>query len=393
MSIPITGMGIVCAIGVGVEEVWENLSNSKTGIGPAAGLDTKLTDTHLFGQIKILNSELSEITGTTGLSRTSLMSIVAINEALEQAGLSSSDVGGLIAGTTVGGMDRSEPFFADRIQRENNSQITRLLTHSCGDTTTRVAIELGISGHIDTVCTACSSGANAIMMGARMIEVGMADRILVGGSDPLSAFTANGFNSLMILDPEHTRTMSGNRKGLNLGEGAAYLLLESEASVKARGAQVLATVSGYGNTNDAYHATASSPDGDGAYLSMTKALTKAGLAASDIDYINAHGTGTPNNDASESKAVERVFGQAVPPISSTKGFTGHTLGAAGALEAVFSVLALSEQKLLPNLNYSEPMPETDWEPVKELTNSTVNHVMSNSFGFGGNNSSLIFSKA
>ena len=393
MSIPITGMGIICAIGVGVEEVWESLSNSKTGIGPAAGLDTKLIDTHLFGQIKILNSELSEITGTSGLSRTSLMSIVAINEALEQAGLSSSDVEGVIAGTTVGGMDRSESFFADRIQHQNNTQIARLLTHGCGDTTTRVASELGISGHIDTVCTACSSGANAIMMGARMIEVGMADRILVGGSDPLSAFTANGFNSLMILDPEHTKTMSGNRKGLNLGEGAAYLLLESEASAKARGAHVLATVSGYGNTNDAYHATASSPDGDGAYLSMTKALTKAGIVATDIDYINAHGTGTPNNDASESKAVDRVFGKMIPPISSTKGFTGHTLGAAGALEAVFSILALRKQKLLPNLNYSEPMPETDWEPVKELTDSTVNHVMSNSFGFGGNNSSLIFSKA
>lgn len=393
MSIPITGMGIICAIGVGVEEVWENLSNSNTGIGVAAGLDTKLADTHLFGQIKILNSELSEITGTSGLSRTSLLSVLAINEALEQAGLSPRDSGGLISGTTVGGMDRSETFFGDRIQRSDSSKINRLLTHSCGDTTTRVAAELGISGHIDTVCTACSSGANAIMMGARMIEVGMVDRILVGGVDPLTAFTANGFNSLMILDPEHTRTMSGDRKGLNLGEGAAFLLLESEASANARGAEILATVSGYGNTNDAYHATASSPDGDGAYLSMTKALAKAGIDPTDVGYINAHGTGTPNNDASESKAVDRVFGESVPPISSTKGFTGHTLGAAGALEAVFSVLAIRNQTLLPNLNYNEPMPETAWEPVKSITDSTVNHVMSNSFGFGGNNSSLIFSKA
>ncbi|MFT4525035.1 MAG: 3-oxoacyl-(acyl-carrier-protein) synthase [Granulosicoccus sp.] len=395
MSVAVTGMGIICAIGLGADEVWENLSNNRSGIGPAEGLNTPLSKTHVFGQIKLTNSQL--IAGidedAKGLSRTSLLSIVAIKEALASSGMSTQDVDGLISGTTVGGMDRSENFFSDRIQKNDNSKINALLTHSCGDTTTRVAHVLGINGKLETVCTACSSSANSIMLGKRMIESGKYKKVLVGGVDPLTAFTANGFNSLMILDPLHTRPMSGDRKGLNLGEGAAFLVLESEDSAKQRGANILGSITGCGNTNDAYHATASSPDGDGAYLSMTKALSMAGIKASEVDYINAHGTGTPNNDESESKAVDRVFGSDVPSISSTKGFTGHTLGAAGAIEAVLSLLTIKHQKALPNHNYSEPMPETDWEPVKKMQDQKIDHVMSNSFGFGGNNSTIIISKA
>lgn len=395
MSVAVTGMGIICAIGHGADEVWENLSNNRSGIGPAQGLNTPLSDTHVFGQIKLTNSQLlAEMNeDAQGLSRTSLLSIIAIKQALASSGISAKEVDGLISGTTVGGMDRSENFFSERIQNENNSKINALLTHSCGDTTTRVAHVLGITGKLETVCTACSSSANSIMLGKRMVESGRYGKVLVGGVDPLTAFTANGFNSLMILDSKHTRPMSGDRKGLNLGEGAAFLVLESEDSANRRGAEILGKVTGCGNTNDAFHATASSPDGDGAFLSMTKALTMAGISASDINYINAHGTGTPNNDESESKAVNRVFGSEVPSISSTKGFTGHTLGAAGAIEAVLSLMAIKHQKVLPNHNYSEPMPETDWEPVKDMRDQKIDHVMSNSFGFGGNNSTVIISKA
>ena len=395
MSVAVTGMGIICAIGHDAGDVWKNITNNRSGIGPSEGLDTPISKTHVFGQIKLTNSQLVSDLGENaiGLSRTSLLSIVAIKEALDSAGIGASEVDGLIAGTTVGGMDKSEKFFSERIQKDNNSKINSLLTHSCGDTTTRVAHFLGFNGKIETVCTACSSSANSIMLGKRMIESGQYERVIVGGTDPLTAFTANGFNSLMILDPYHTRPMSGDRKGLNLGEGAAYLVLESEDSAKQRGADIHGLITGCGNTNDAYHATASSPDGDGAYLSMTKALSMAGIKASEVDYINAHGTGTPNNDESESKAVDRVFGSQVPSISSTKGFTGHTLGAAGAIEAVLSLLAIEHQKVLPNHNYSESMPETDWEPVKELSDQRIDHVMSNSFGFGGNNSTVIISKA
>lgn len=225
-----------------------------------------------------------------------------------------------------------------------------------------------------------------------MLRQGMVQRVIVGGTDGLCRLTANGFNSLMILDQEWCRPMSADRAGLNLGEGAAYLVLEPQEIAEARGAKVLATVSGWANTNDAYHQTASSPDGDGAYRSMKLALEKAGLSPSDISYINAHGTGTPNNDQSESIAIDRLFGKTKPPISSTKAYTGHTLAAAGAIEAVFCVMALQNQRLLPNLNHSQPIAENDWLPVTEPIEAELKHVLSNSFGFGGNNSSVVISR-
>jgi len=206
-------------------------------------------------------------------------------------------------------------------------------------------------------------------------------------------FTTNGFNSLMILDTEWCKPFSANRAGLNLGEAAAYLVLESREDAESRGAEIHGLVTGWANTNDAFHQTASSPDGNGAFMAMTKALEKAGLQSSDISYVNAHGTGTQNNDQSESMAIHRVFGENKPPISSTKAFTGHTLAAAGAIEAVYSVLALKENKLFPNLNYQDPIEGNDWKPQLEVEEAEINHVLSNSFGFGGNNSTVIFSKA
>ena len=196
-----------------------------------------------------------------------------------------------------------------------------------------------------------------------------------------------------ILDTEWCKPFSANRAGLNLGEAAAYLVIESEDEAQAREAEIHGYVSGWANTNDAYHQTASSPDGNGAFLAMSQALDKADLKPSDIGYINAHGTGTQNNDQSESIAIHRVFGGGKPPISSTKAFTGHTLAAAGAIEAVYSLLALKEQKFLPNLNYQDPIEENDWRPQLEVESGKINHVLSNSFGFGGNNSTVIFSKA
>ena len=226
-----------------------------------------------------------------------------------------------------------------------------------------------------------------------MLRQGMLKQVIVGGTDGLCKLTANGFNSLMILDKEWSRPFSADRAGLNLGEGAAYLVLENRVDAEKRGAKILAFVSGWANTNDAYHQTASSPDGDGAFRSMQLAIRKANLTTADISYINAHGTGTPNNDQSESVSIQRLFGVSKPPISSTKAYTGHTLAAAGAIEGVFSVLAIQHQIVLPNLNYSTPMPDNDWTPVLEPNHQKIEHVLSNSFGFGGNNSSVVFSKA
>src|SRR5690606_34583113 len=203
-----------------------------------------------------------------------------------------------------------------------------------------------------------------------------------------------GFNSLMIYSDTYCAPFDEHRKGLNLGEAAAFLVLESEATAHELERTPLAYVSGYGNANDAFHQTASSDDGEGALLAMQSALKVAGLPPSAIDYVNAHGTATPNNDLSEGKALVELFGgnEAVPLFSSTKAFTGHTLAAAGAIEAVYSILALSEQAVLPNLNFNTPIAELGITPQTEWKATQVRHVLSNSLGFGGNCSSLVFSK-
>jgi 3-oxoacyl-[acyl-carrier-protein] synthase-1 len=300
---------------------------------------------------------------------------------------------GLISATTVGGMDRSELFYRSFLKDNTRGRIRNVAGHDCGDSTEKIADCLGIKYFISTINTACSSSANSIMLGTRLIRQGKLDRVVAGGVDALTLFTLNGFNSLMILDRQQCRPFDENRNGLNLGEGSAFLVLESEEVVRRESKSVLCEMKGYGNTCDAYHQTASSPEGHGAYWSMKKALEVAQLSTEDIDYINTHGTGTKNNDLSEGVAIERIFQGKVPPCSSTKSYTGHTLGAAGAIEAVLSVLAIQNGWIYPNLNFSQQMHELSFTPVTEFkTNIMVSNIMSNSFGFGGNNSSLIFSK-
>ncbi|HJP62343.1 MAG TPA: beta-ketoacyl-[acyl-carrier-protein] synthase family protein, partial [Mucilaginibacter sp.] len=231
-----------------------------------------------------------------------------------------------------------------------------------------------------------------IFYAARLIKNGVLDVAIAGGTDALTKFTLNGFNTLMITDKEFCKPFDQNREGLNLGEGAGYVVLVSEKVIKTLNKQPYCMISGYNNSNDAYHQTASSPDGTGSYLAMKGALEKAGLQPSDIDYINLHGTGTPNNDSSEGIAVKRLFDPNYPPVSSTKSFTGHTLGASGGVEAVFSVLAIRHGLIYPNLRFETRMEELPFEPEKHFrSGQNIKHVMSNSFGFGGNCTSLIFS--
>ena len=225
-----------------------------------------------------------------------------------------------------------------------------------------------------------------------MIQNGMIDRIIVGGTDALTAFTISGFRSLMIFDEDWCRPFDEARKGLNLGEGAGFLVLESEKSLAISGKVPLAQLSGWSNASDAFHQTASSPDGHGAKLSMIEALGVAGISPADIDYINAHGTATPNNDLSESQAIKSIFKDSIPPFSSTKSYTGHTLAASGGIEAVFAILALRNGLLYPNLNFETAIKETGLVPQTKYEDSlNIKHVLSNSFGFGGNNSSIILS--
>jgi len=231
-------------------------------------------------------------------------------------------------------------------------------------------------------------------MGAKLIKNGVLDRVIVGGTDSLSKFTLNGFNTLMILTDSYNTPFDNDRKGLNLGEAAAFIVLESDEVVKKENKKVLGYLSGYGNANDAHHQTASSENGQGAYLAMEKALKVSGLDKKNIDYINVHGTATPNNDLSEGIAMIRIFGEnQVPEFSSTKAFTGHTLAAAAGIEAVYSILAMQNNVIFPNLNFKTKMEEFDLTPITELKEKNINHVLSNSFGFGGNCSTLIFSKS
>jgi 3-oxoacyl-[acyl-carrier-protein] synthase-1 len=228
------------------------------------------------------------------------------------------------------------------------------------------------------------------MNGVRLIRNRQADRILAGGTDALTKFTLNGFFALEIVSPSGCMPFDQYRNGLTIGEGAAALMLESEEV--ADPLKIICEVTGYANANEAYHQTASSAEGTGAAMAMRKALEIAGLKPEDIGYINAHGTGTEINDLSEGRAIESVFQGKVPPVSSTKGFTGHTLGAAGAVEAVFSVLSIRDQIILPGINCLHPMQEFSFRQPAAVQKAVVNHVISNSFGFGGNNTSLVFSK-
>lgn len=230
------------------------------------------------------------------------------------------------------------------------------------------------------------------MFGARLIRHGVVDKVIAGGTDGLSKFTLNGFNTLMILDREHCRPFDATRAGLNLGEGAAYITLQTKASAINEKKKIYAEISGYANANDAFHQTASSENGEGPYLAMQQALNKANLSPGSIDYINVHGTGTDNNDLTEGKAMIRLFGNNLPPFSSTKAYTGHTLGAAGSVESIISILSLQHNTMFPNINFKTKIPEIDIEPVSKVEKKELQHVLTNSFGFGGNDSSLIFSK-
>ncbi|MBQ4377018.1 MAG: beta-ketoacyl-[Bacteroidales bacterium] len=243
---------------------------------------------------------------------------------------------------------------------------------------------------VTTLSTACSSAANAVLQGANMIRTGQAECVVVGGSECITKFHLNGFNSLMILDQRPCRPFDATRAGLNLGEGAAFLVLENEEHARGRGQQPIAKLAGYGNACDAFHQTASSPDGEGAYRAMCKALQMASLAADKIDYVNAHGTGTANNDSSESAALRRIWGDKVPPVSSTKSSTGHTTSASGTIESVICLLAMQHGFLPANLNYGEPDPQCITPVTTVATGQTLHYVLCNSFGFGGNDTSIIF---
>lgn len=400
MNIAITGEGIVSAIGLNKQEVLQALQEGRTGIGEMKYLQSIHHELPV-GEVDLSNEQMKKMLGIPSeqmMSRTSLLGMLAIDQALKDAyvdvaSLRARKADGkplrivLVSGTTVGGMDITELCF-DQLEKQKSVEF--LQHHDCGNSTRLMADHFGIFDEVATLSTACSSAANAIMLGARLLKAGEADLVVAGGTEALSRFHLNGFNSLMILDHEPCRPFDTTRAGLNLGEGAAFLVLESEEMAQQRKITPHAYLTGYGNACDAFHQTASSENGEGAYLAMTEALAMAHLSAKDIQYVNAHGTGTPNNDQSESVSLKRVFGDEMPMVSSTKSFTGHTTSASGSIETVICILAMQHHFVPANLGWKNPM-ENGILPTMGAQNLDLENVLCNSFGFGGNDSSLIIS--
>lgn len=401
MSLQITGTGIISAIGIDIDQTLANLLSENHGIGPVQYLQTVHREI-LCGEVKLSNEQLCSMLGIdshANFSRSSLLGAIAARQAIEQANLKEARRQGariaFISGTTVGGMDISENFysrFTDPDQLDDcRKEIPHFLCGTCADTIADYFKDLFCM--VTTPSTACSSAAGAIIFGAELIKAGYADIVVAGGCECLSKFHLNGFNTLMILDKELCRPFDATRAGLNLGEGAGYLVLESSDWASRHNVASLCSLAGYGNACDAYHQTASSPDGAGAYMAMEQALDMAGIRPHDIDYINAHGTGTPNNDLSEGIAVMRLFGDNVPYISSTKSFTGHTTSASGSVESIICILAMQHGFVPASLRFSNKIDELSFLPAaKTVTGVQLNNVLCNAFGFGGNDTSLLFSK-
>ncbi len=387
----VTGLGIITSIGNNLGECLESLRGDQSGIQTIHSLQTVHKKDFVAGEVAFSNKDLKELLNIPEeLPRTTLLALKAAKETLESAKINdiTESRNGIILGTTVGGMDKTELLY---FQGKHPDEF--ISSHHCGFTTSCLARFFGMAHYSNTISTACSSAANAIMLGARMIRHNLLDTVLVGGSDALSLFTFNGFRSLMILDREPCKPFSDNRKGLNLGEGAAFLFIESAESAKRRGVNPICKVAGYGNSNDAFHQTASSPDGRGPFKAMSTAIKTAGINEHEIDYINVHGTGTDNNDLTESIAMKKIFKNNMPDFSSTKSFTGHCLGASGAVEAVFSATSILHNEVYSNLRFSNPIEDTMLVPVTKYSRKKINHVLSNSFGFGGCDTSIVFSKS
>jgi len=390
----VTGIGIISAIGIDASSNRQALVNGKNGITKLELFSSRYADLPVFGEVKIGNVDLKDKLNISdaGVSRTTLLAAHAIHEAIKDSGLSTKDIRSdktaLICGTTVAGMCLTDELYKDANSVSDGSEY--LNSYDCGSVGLYLQKYFGVSGVVDTINSACSSSSNSIMYGARLIKSGFAQRAIVGGTDSLAKFTINGFNALHILSDERCKPFDRNRNGLNLGEAGAFLILEDESCLGDK--NVYAEVTGYCNTNDAFHASSLSDNGEGPYLAMQGALKMAGLQSRSINLINVHGTGTENNDLVESRAMMRLF-ETQPDFSCSKSNIGHTLGASGAVSALYGLLSIKYEEVYPSLHFSDPIPETGLIPVLKHEHKKIQHVMSNSFGFGGNCTSLIFSRS
>lgn len=397
--IAVTGAGIICSIGRNKDEVWRSIVESRAGIAPLTRFPGETFPTDIAAEV---GAEVLLPIGkreAKRLSRTDVMAVNAAAEALAQANDGAAvplPLGRAIVstGTSTGGLLEGEAYYFRRLshgrRRAPASSVLQQPTSGPSDAVARV---FSLGGGVVSNATACASGGAAIGMAADYLRSHHADVAIAGGSDALCRLTYSGFNVLQAVDPAPCSPFGSERKGITLGEGAAYLVLERWDDAVGRGATILAELSGYGASCDAHHPTAPIEDGRGAEAAMRGALAEGGLLPAAVDYVNAHGTGTLLNDSAETKAIIAAVGSAVP-VSSSKSFFGHTLGAAGGVEAVITVLALQHQVAPPTLRLSQAAADCTLDYVPNTPRAlAMENVLSNTFGFGGSNVSLLFRRA
>ena len=384
--VAITALGVVSPLGFGAEENSRALREGRDGVGAVTEFEVSRTRAKTAGRVGEMTND--ECRMTRRLHRASRMLIAAAREARAQDAGFAPELA--VMGTTSGGMSFGEQYFRAQVARAKPRSRAAWLANYLPQKAVADALEAcGWACPSQIIANACASGTNAVGHAFRLVRAGLHTRVLCGGYDALSEMVFVGFDSLQASTPEKIRPFDKNRTGLVLGEGAAVLALEEMESARARGAAVLAEVTGYGISTDNHHLTQPNPSGIGPRQAMERALADARRTPGEVDYINAHGTATAFNDATEGLAIAQIFGDRVP-VSSTKSMMGHALGAAGAIEAVFSVLALRGQFLPPNINYAEPDPAWVLDIVANAARAArVRCVVSNSFGFGGTNASVV----
>lgn len=404
--VAITGVGLVTPLGTGVEKNWQALMEGRSGIGPVSRFNVDDFPTRIAGEVKDFNPE--DFIEKKEIKKMDLFiqyAVAAAQMAMEESRLpitpDNEDMVGVIVGVGIAGLSSIEEyhklFLESRLKKVSPFFIPKLIANLAPG---QISIRYGAKGINYTPTSACSSGAHAIGEAFRLIRLGEQDAVIAGGAEAaLTPLGLGGFIAMKAVsskndEPEKaSRPFDRNRDGFVMAEGAGVLVLEELEHAKKRGAKIYAEVVGYGANADAYHMTAPSPEGEGAVRCMRLALRSGGIDPLEVDYINAHGTSTPYNDATETQAIKRVFGEhaARLAVSSTKSMTGHLLGAAGGVEGVFAALALHHQCMPPTINYEEPDPECDLDYVPNAPRrGEIRVALSNSFGFGGTNACLAF---
>lgn len=396
--VAVSGIGAVCGLGWGVAPLWEGLRAGRSGFAPIRRFDPSRHRTHLAAEAGEPPAEVRRSArGTRRLSIADRFALFAAVEALERAGLAPPLAGeaGVYFGSSTGGMYESEQFFGELLRDPRRARLSALASQQVNGPGDAVARHLGVEGPVETLSSACASGALALAVALEAIRSGEVEVALAGGSDSLCQLTYAGFNALRSVDEDPCRPFGAGRAGMSFGEGAAVLVLEPLERVLARGAMPLAELAGAGASCDAHHMTAPDPTGAGAAAAVEAALADAGLSADCVDFVNAHGTGTPLNDAAEWQSLRRVFGERAGsiPVVATKSLVGHLLGCSGALEAVATILCLCHGELHP-----APPGEADSDlPValvvgEPLPLPDARAAISTSLAFGGSNAALVFSR-